>query len=149
MSAAQGDVDKVVAQEPVAADEKTALMLGGTARARVPCNDIHREYEGRWGSTRHPRSGLLATAVALPFEDELVGAVDEAVHRSLGEEGIRHGRQPLRRLTVGHRDDGAAAVPLDHNLVDVTGLDGVQRMDRKVVEDEHVYRDQPAHLRLV
>jgi len=28
MSAAQGDVDKVVAQEPVAADEETALMLG-------------------------------------------------------------------------------------------------------------------------
>jgi hypothetical protein len=61
----------------------------------------------------------LAATVALAFENELVGAVDEAVHRPLGQQGVGHGRQPLRRLAIGHGDDGAAAVPLDDYLVDM------------------------------
>jgi len=65
----------------------------GAAPARPPCNDIPRRDEGPWGSTPSPRPGLLATTVALAFEDEFVCAVDAAVHRSLGDQGIGHGHQ--------------------------------------------------------
>ena len=86
---------------------------------RVPgrsssCNDIHRHHRWaeRW-SWRHLDPGLLAAPVALALQHQFVGTVDQAVHRPLGEQGIGHGRQPLRRLPVRHCDDRPAAVPFD------------------------------------
>src|SRR5207244_5171790 len=46
-------------------------------------------------------------------------------------------------------DDGAATVALDHELVDVPGFGRIHAVDRKVVEDQQIHGDQPAHLRLV
>ena len=71
---------------------------------------------------------LLALPVGLAVEDEFVGGGLEPVDGGLGEERVGHLGEPLDRLTVRGRHGRRGAVSFDDELVDVGGVDGVERL---------------------
>jgi hypothetical protein len=67
-----------------------------------------------------------------------VGRRLQSVDRRFGEQRVGHQGQPLDRLPVrgGHRRRGP--MPFDDQLLDVGGVEGVEGMEREVVNDEQV-----------
>jgi hypothetical protein len=93
--------------------------------------------------------GLLALAVGLAVEHELVGGGLEAVDGGLGEERVGHECEPLERFAVGGHDGRRGAVAFDDELVDVGGVECVKRLEREVVDDEQIDAQELAHLGVV
>ena len=89
---------------------------------------------------------FLSLAVGLTVEDELVGGGLEPVDRALGEERVGHQSEPFDRFTVGGDHGRGGAVAFDDQLVDVGG---VECLEREVVDDEQVDAEQFAHLGVV
>ena len=62
---------------------------------------------------RRRRSRRGAFAVGLAFDDELVGAVAEAIQSTLAQHRIIKDRHPLFNTSIGGQDRRAARVPFD------------------------------------
>ena len=84
------------------------------------------------GVGRVAHGGLLAVPIAVAVEHELVGGGLQSVDRRLGEEGIGHEAEPLDGLPVRRGDGGRPAVAFDDQLVDVGGVEGVERLEAEV-----------------
>jgi len=54
-----------------------------------------------------------------------------------------------QRFAVGGHDGRRGAVAFDGELVDVGGVECVERLEREVVDDEQIHAQQLAHLGLV
>jgi hypothetical protein len=87
--------------------------------------------------------------VGLAVEDELVGGGLEPVDGGLGEERVGHEREPLDWFAVRGDHCRRGAVTFDDELVDVGGVERVERLEREVVDDEQVDAEQLAHLDVV
>ncbi len=87
-------------------------------------------------------AGPLSLAIALAFEDDLVGVVGESVDGALGEDGIVEERDPLVDGSIGSQYRRSTAVPFEDDLVEVTGLLGIETAQREVVDDEDVWSEQ-------
>jgi hypothetical protein len=93
---------------------------------------------GWWGGD----SGALAAAIAVAFDDNLIGVVCEAIEGALGEDGIVKERDPLVDGAVRCDDGGAAAMALDDDFVEVAGLLGIEPPESEVIDDEEVGSEQ-------
>jgi hypothetical protein len=93
--------------------------------------------------------GFLALSVGLAVEDEFVGGGLESVDGGLGEERVGHETEPFDRFTVARDDGRCFAVAFDDELVDIGGVDGVHRLEGKVVDDEQIDSQQFADLGVV
>ncbi len=90
-------------------------------------------------------AGPLSLAVALAFEDDLVGVVGEAVDGALSEDGIVEEWDPLVDGSVGRQASlTPGAMSLEDDLVEVAGLLGVEAAQGEVIDDEDVGREQTA-----
>jgi hypothetical protein len=69
-----------------------------------------------------------------PFQDQLIGGRLETVDGGLGQQGVGHLGDPLDGFAVGGDEGGGAAVPLDHQLIDVCGVQGVEGLQGKIVQ---------------
>jgi hypothetical protein len=63
-----------------------------------------------------------------------VGGGLEPVDGGLGEERIGHETEPLDGLAVGGDDGGGGAVAFDDQLVDVGGVERIERLEGEVIE---------------
>ena len=86
----------------------------------------------------HGRSRSELGAVTWPFDDELVGAVSEAVESGVGEDGVGEETDPLTHVAVAGDDEGRAPVAFDDERVEVLGLLLREAMQAEVVEHEKV-----------
>ena len=60
------------------------------------------------------------------FENQVVGGRLQTVDSGLGQQGVGHLGDPLDRFAVGGDESGGASVPLDHQFIDVGGVQGVE-----------------------
>ena len=97
-------------------------------------------WRGGWGRRRRPRAlaGAELASIAFAFHDDLVGVVGQPVQSALGQDGIIEERDPLLHCPVARKDGGGSSMALDDDLVDVTGLGGVQPSKAKIVHDQDV-----------
>jgi hypothetical protein len=94
-------------------------------------------------------SGPLALPVGLAVEDEFVGGGLETVDGGLREERVGHEPEPLDRFAVRGDNGGGGAVAFDDELVDIGGVERVDRLEREVIDDEQIDAEQLAHLEVV
>jgi hypothetical protein len=80
--------------------------------------------------------GFLSLPVALALNDQLERGGLEAVDRGLGQQRVGHHGQDLGWFPVGGDDRGGVLVAFHDQLIEVVGLQRIQRMEGQVVEDE-------------
>ena len=85
-----------------------------------------------------PRSGRRKRAVGATAKDDVVGAVDQAVERTLGEHRVGKERVPVGGWTVAGHHHAAGAVAATDELVQILGLRRGELAHAEVVEDGHV-----------
>jgi hypothetical protein len=76
----------------------------------------------------------LVLTVGLAVEDELVGGRLETVDGGLGQQGIDHLPDPLDGLEVQGDQRGSVPVALDDQLVDIRGVERIERLEGEVVD---------------
>ncbi len=73
-------------------------------------------------------------AQARPLHDNLVGAVREAVEGAVGQDRIVEEGHPLVYGTIAREDGGTPTVPLDEDVIEVTGLLGRELPESEIIE---------------
>lgn len=73
------------------------------------------------------------------------GGGGESVDGGFGEHGVGHDGEPFIGSTVGRDDGGAALVAGDDQFVEVGGGGRVQRLQRKIIDDEQTDLCRAAH----
>ena len=85
---------------------------------------------------RRRRSGSGTFPVGVAFDDELMGAVAEAIQSALAQHRIIKDRHPFFNAAVGGEDRRAARVPFDQQIIEVgSGLAG-EFLQSEVIDDE-------------
>src|SRR5215471_4207885 len=74
----------------------------------------------------------------VPFEDEDLGMVQEAIEGGTGQEWVEEERRPFVQRAVRRDDERAALVALADDLVEVHGLLALERAEAQVVDDQQV-----------
>ncbi len=92
---------------------------------------------------------FLAVPVRVALHHEVIGVAGEAVERTLRAHGVREGGEPFVWAAVRGDDDGARPVAFEQQIVGIPALLGVERIEREVVEDEEVGREQCAEFGLI
>ena len=86
--------------------------------------------------------GFEPRSIGFSLDDQVVGVAGEAIDGTLSADGIRKRGQPFVRPAIRGDDDGARAIALEEQVIEVATLDGVDDVDRKVVEDEEIDGDE-------
>ena len=73
----------------------------------------------------------------------------EPVDGGLCEERVGHESEPFDGFAVRGNDRRSGAVAFDDELVDIGGVEGVERLEGEVVDDEQIDAEQLAHLGVV
>jgi len=80
----------------------------------------------------------MGGAIALPLQNDFVGAVAETVDGGRPQDTIGKGVRPFRDVQVGGDDGALSFVSFGDHLVEVLILNACQRFEAEVVDDQQI-----------